>query len=115
MDNAGLHDGLLPDRADRVRQALQPVADHHAYVPDPAVLDFRQDPEPELGSLAVAVLAGPQSQHVTLAVHGDAQGEVDGPVSDLALTDLHVNGVNEYHRVDRVEGPALPFSHSFHR
>src|SRR6266568_227454 len=45
----------------------------------------------------------PQSQHVTLPVHGDAQGQVDRPVRDLALADLHVNGVDENHRVYRIE------------
>ena len=114
MDNAGLHDRLLPHGAHRVGQALQPVADQHAHVPHAAVLDLGQDPQPVLRSLAVAVLPGPQAQHVPLAVHGDAQRQVDGPVRDLALADLHVNSVDEDHRVDRVERPALPFGHALH-
>src|SRR5215475_8553959 len=114
MDNACLHDGLLPDCADRIRQALEPVADQHAYVPDTAVLDLRQHAEPELGAFPVAVLPGPQAEDVPLAVHGDAQGQVDGPVGDLALADLHVNGVDEDHRVHRIEGTVLPVRHAFH-
>ena len=95
-------------------QPFQPVADQHAHVPDAAVLDLRADPQPVLGSLAVAVLAGPQAQDVALAVHGDAQREVDRPVRDLALADLHVNGVDEDHRVNRVQWPALPFRQALH-
>jgi hypothetical protein len=114
MNNAGLHDCLLPHRAHRIRQAFQPVADQQAHVPHTAVLDFRQDPQPELGALPVAVLPSPQAQHVTLAVHGDAQGQVDGPVGDLALADLHVNGIDKQDGINRVERPALPFRHAFH-
>ena len=114
MDNASLDDRLLPHRVHCVGQAFQPVADQHAHVPGAAVLDLRQDPQPELGSLPVAVLPGPQAQHVTLAVHGDAQGQVDRPVRDLALPDLHVNSVNEHHGIDRVERPALPSGHTLH-
>ena len=62
VNNASLHDRLLPDRADRVGQALQPVADHHAHVPHTAVLDLGQHPQPVLRSLAVAVLPGPQPE-----------------------------------------------------
>jgi len=42
MRGAGLHDGLLPDRADRIGQALQPVADQRTPVPGAAVLDLGQ-------------------------------------------------------------------------
>ena len=70
-------------------------------------------PERTCGSpttLAVAVLPGPQAQHVPLAVHGDAQGQVDGPVRDLALADLHVNGVDEHDGINGIERPgsAIP-------
>ena len=47
-------------------------------------------------------------------VHGDAQGQVDRPVRDLALPDLDVNSINEHDGVDRVERPALPFRHAVH-
>ena len=67
-------DGLLPHGIDRVRQSLQPVADHHQHVPGTAVLDLRADPHPVLRALPVAVLPGPQAQDFPLAVHGDAQG-----------------------------------------
>jgi len=67
-----------------------------------------------LATLAVAVLPGPQPQHVALAVHGDAQGQVDGPVRDLALADLHVDGIDEHDGVHGIERPALPFRQAFH-
>ena len=58
----------------------------------------------------VAVLPGPQAQHVALAVHGDAQRQVDGPVRDLALADLHVNGIDEHDGINgiREAGSAIP-------
>ena len=102
MHDTCLHDRLLPDRTHRIGQPLEPVADQHAHVGDAAVLDLGQDPQPELGALAVAVLAGPQPQDVALAVHGDAQRQVDGAVGDLALADLHADRVDEDHRVYRL-------------
>ena len=42
------------------------------------------------------------------------QGHVDRPVGDLAVADLHVDGVDEDDRVDRVERPVLPFGHAVH-
>jgi hypothetical protein len=68
MDDACLHDGLLPHGIHHVRQALEPVAHQHAHVPHPAVLDLGQHPQPVLGALPVAVLPGPQAQDVPLAV-----------------------------------------------
>jgi hypothetical protein len=103
-----------PHGIHRVWQSFQPVADHHQHVPGAAVLDLRADPQPVLGPLPVAVLAGPQAQDVALAVHGDAQRQVDGPVGDLALADLHLDGVDEDHRIHGVQGAALPVRHSLH-
>jgi hypothetical protein len=77
-----LHNRLLPHRADRIGQALEPVVDHHAHFPYAAVLDLRQDAQPILGALTVVVLAGLQAQDVAPTVDGDAQGHVDGPVTD---------------------------------
>jgi hypothetical protein len=114
MNNACLHDCLLPHSGHCIRQAFEPVADQHAHVGDAAVLDLREDPQPELRALAVAVLPGPQAQHVALAVHGDAPGQADGPVGDLALPDFHINGIDENYRVDRIQRPVLPVRHSFH-
>jgi hypothetical protein len=67
-----------------------------------------------LAPFPVAVLPGPQAQHVTPAVHGDAQRQVDGPAGDLALADLHVNGIDEQDRVNGVQRAALPSGQAFH-
>ena len=88
---------------------FQPVADDHEDVLRAAVLDLGKDAEPELGALPVAVLPGPQTQHVPCPVGRDAQGQVNRPVGDLALADLHLDGVDEHHRVNRLQRPALPF------
>src|SRR6266566_3225126 len=109
MHDTCLRYRLLPDRAHRIRQALEAVADQHAHAGDATVLDLGQDPQPELGALPVAVLAGPQARDVALAVRGDAQGQADGAAGDLALADLHVDGAGEDHRVYRVQWPTLPF------
>src|SRR4029077_19816348 len=79
---------------------FQTVADHHQDVPGAAVLDLGADPQPVLGPLPVAVLPGPQAQEAALAVCGDAQRQVDGPVRDLTLADLHVDRVDENHRIN---------------
>jgi hypothetical protein len=42
--------------------------------------------QPELGALAA--VAGPQAEDVALAVDGECQRDVDGPVGDLALAQL---------------------------
>jgi hypothetical protein len=47
------------------------------------------------------VLAGPQPEHVTSAVDGDAERDVDRPVGDVAVADLDVDRVDEHHRVHR--------------
>ena len=80
----------------------------------PRFLISLSDPEPELGALAVAVLPGPQPQDVPLPVHGHAQRQVDRPVGDLALADLHLDRVHEHHRVHRIQRPRLPFRHPVH-
>jgi hypothetical protein len=46
-----LDHSLGPDLTDRVRQALEGVADHHAGVVDAAVLQLGQHLQPELGAL----------------------------------------------------------------
>lgn len=98
MDHAGLHDRLGPDRFHRLGQAFQPVTDEHEDVADAAVLDLGEDVQPVLGALAA--VAGPQPQDLPPALGGDRQGHVDRPVGDRAVTNLHVDGVNEDHRID---------------
>ncbi len=46
MDHTRLGDRLWPHGLDRLRQTLEPVADHQAHVADAAVLDLGQHPQP---------------------------------------------------------------------
>ncbi len=110
MHDAGLYDRPGPDRLHCLGQAFQPVADQHEHVADTAVLDLGEDVHPVLGALAA--VAGPQAQDLPPALGGDGQGHVDGPVGHGAVADLHVDGVDEDHRIDGVEGAALPFGHA---
>ncbi len=62
--------------------------------------------QPELG--AFANLTGPQADDVPGALDRDGQGEVDGPVGDRPVANLHVHRVEEGNRIDRVQGRVLP-------
>ena len=65
---------------------FEPVADHHAGVLDPTILQLGEHLQPELG--AFPAVAGPQPEDVTGAVDGHRESDVDGPVGDLAIADL---------------------------
>jgi hypothetical protein len=110
VHHAGLHDRPRPDGLHRLGQALEPVADRHEDVADAAVLDLGEDVQPVLGALAA--VAGPQPQDFAPALSSDGQGDIDGPVGDRAVADLHVDGVDEDDRIDRVEGSTLRFGHA---
>src|SRR5205823_8255882 len=72
------------------------------HIADTAILDLGEHPRPPLGALTT--VAGPQTQHVPTAVHGDRQGHVDGPVRHLTIPDLDVDTVDEHHRIHRRPG-----------
>ncbi|CAL9343586.1 hypothetical protein SUDANB176_00321 [Streptomyces sp. enrichment culture] len=110
VHDAGLHDGPRPDGLHCLGQALEPVADEHEDVVHAAVLDLGEDVQPVFGALTA--VAGPQPGDLPPALDGDGKGHVDGPVGDRAIADLHVDGVDEHDRIDRVEGSALPFGHA---
>lgn len=93
-------------RIDRVRQTFEPVADGDADGFHAPVLDLGQHPEPELRSFPA--ITGPQPKDVPFTVCGDANGHVDGPVSDLPITDFDVDRVDEHRREDPVRGTVLP-------
>jgi hypothetical protein len=57
---------------------------------------------------AFAAGAHPQAQHVAFAVAVDAHSNVDRPVGDLTVPDLHMQSVDEHDRVDGVEWAGLP-------
>src|SRR6266700_7980618 len=50
----------------------------------------------------------PTTLAVAPAVGGDAQHGVDGPVGDMAVSDLDVDDVDEQHCLDHVQRPGLP-------
>ncbi len=57
---------------------------------------------------ALAAVTDPQPQDVPLPVHRDAQGDVDRPIGDTAIADLHLDRVDENDRVHRIQRPRLP-------
>src|SRR3990172_8055589 len=101
MDDTKLCDRLRPDLADRVGQPFETVADDDAHVVHAAVADLGEHAQPVLR--AFAAVAGPQAKDVASTIDGHGQGDVDGPVRDLPVTDLDVDAVDEHDRVDRVE------------
>jgi hypothetical protein len=110
VHHAQVHLGQGPGGPDRLRQALEPVTTDDERVADPPVAQLGEQAHPELGALPTGG-ADPQAQHVTLAVQVDAHGHVDRPVGDLAVADLHDDGVDQDDRVHGVEGPVLPGDH----
>ena len=97
--------------ADRVGQALQPVADDHAarrstprFLISVSTCSQYLAPSPPSPAHSPRMSRRPS--------HGDRQRDVDRPVGDLPVADLHVDRVDEDHRVDRVEGPVLPLGHA---
>ena len=72
----------------------------------PARLQVVEDLHPELRALGVL---DPQAQDVLAAVGQDAQRQVDRLVAHHGvLADLHPQGVEEHHRVHRLQRPRLP-------
>lgn len=95
-----------PHRADGVGEALEAVTHHDQHVETASVADLGEDLGPELG--AFAAVAGPQTQDVAFAVDGDRDRGVDRPVRDLPIADLHVDRVDEHHRIHPIQRPRLP-------
>src|ERR1700689_1241521 len=109
MDHTRLDGRELPSRGDRLREALQPIADRDADVLHAGVLDLGEDAQPELRALAA--IAGPEPEDVALAVDGHADHDIHRLVRDLSVTDLDDHCVNEDHRVDlAAAGSAIPSS-----
>jgi len=109
VDDAGLHRRQRPRGVDRLRQALEAVADDDADVLGAAVLDLGEDTEPELRSLTA--VAGPDPEDVPLPVHRDAHGDIERLVPHLAVADFHHQGVDEHDRIDAIQWSVLPFGH----
>jgi hypothetical protein len=109
MQHARLHDRQRPDVVDRLDQAAQAVADKEQHVVDAAVADLGKDLLPVLGTLTA--IPDPQAEDLPHPVDGDPDHRVDRPIGDLAVADLDLDRVDEDHRVDAVQRPALPGGH----
>jgi hypothetical protein len=112
VNDARLHNRSGPDRLDRIGQALQPVTDQHQHIVQSAVLQVSEHLQPVLRALAA--VARPNTQDVPGALDGDGHDHVDGPVGDLPVPDLHVDGIHEQNGIDTVERPVGPFGHPVH-
>jgi len=73
----------------------------------PRLRSLGQQGEPVLGALPAAG-ADPLAQDVAFAAEADAHRDVDGPVGDGAVSDLHDNRVDQDHRRHAIERPVLP-------
>ena len=96
--------------ADRVRQALEAVADDEEHVRHAAVLDVGEHVHPELRALPAAG-AGPQAQDVAAAGQVDPDRGVERLVADLPVADLDYDRVDEDRRVHRLQRPGGPGLH----
>ena len=83
------------------------VAADDAHVADPAVAELGEDGEPELRRLPGRG-ADPHPEDSLDPVGVDPDREVDRPVPDDPVADLHHERIDEDHRIDRVQGPGLP-------
>ena len=84
MHDACLHDRLLPNRVHGLGQPLQPVTHHHEHVLNATVLDLGEHLQPVLSALTT--IARPQAEDVSVALRGDSESNIDGPVRDLPIT-----------------------------
>ena len=57
---------------------------------------------------ALAAVADPEPEDLAFTVERDTDNGVDGPVGDLAVTDLDVDRVDEHDRVEPVQRTRLP-------
>jgi hypothetical protein len=112
VHDARLHDSLRVDRLDGFREAFQAVAAEDEHVLDAARLELVDDLEPELRALR---RLDPQTEHFLVAVHRDAERDVDALVAhDALVASLHDDRIEVDDGVDRVERPALPRRDVFH-
>ena len=107
VDDAALDLGLGEYGADCLLEAWQAVHAEEQHVLHAAVLQVAQHPHPELGALV-----GPyrDAEYLLVTLRRDAQHHIGRPAQDSAvLPDLVVDAVHEHERIDRVQGPGLPF------
>ena len=90
---------------DRIRKALQPVDHGDRHVLYAAVLQLIHDLQPELRPFG---LLDPDAEHVLLPAGRDAQRQVNRLAAhDPFIPDLYPKRVEDPHRVDTIQGPAL--------
>ena len=66
-----------------------------------------QDRSPELGAF---IFAYPHTQNVLFSIQIDPNGNVDSFLDDLPFAaHMVMDGIQEYHRIDALQRPLLPF------
>ncbi len=112
MDDAGLNRRGGEHRLDRLRESPQPVDAADEDVLDAALPQVGEDLHPELRAL---VGLEPHAEHLALAVHPDRQRQItSASLHAPAVADLQDHAVQEHHRVDVLERPALPSASVVH-
>ena len=102
VDHAGLHDRSRPDRR-RPRRA-GPSARRRRPCRTSSTPRFLISVSTCSQYLAPSPPSPAHRPRMSrVPVDGDRHGDVDRPVRDLPVPDLHVDRVDEHHRVDRVE------------
>ena len=106
VNDALLHDRLLPRRVDRFRKPFETVADGDQDVLDATVLQLGEYLQPE--PRPFAAITGPDPQNLPLPGRGDAHHDIERGVADLPVSDLDHDRVDEDHRVERVQRSGGP-------
>jgi hypothetical protein len=96
---------MRKDGFDRFGEALQAVDTGDEDVLHAAVAQLRHHLQPKLGALG---LRQPQAQHLLLAGHLDADGQVHRLDPHRTLAHLHVDAVQVDDWIHRIERPGLP-------
>ena len=89
---------------------LEPVAAHDQRIPQTTVAQLGEHRRPLFRALAAGG-AEPEAEHLPLALEIDPDRDIDGTVGDLRAADLDDQAVDQEHRIERVERPALPGQH----
>lgn len=102
---AQLHDRSRVHSGDGFREPLQAIDGRNQEVLHAAVLQLREDAEPEARPLALA-LAHPEAEQLLVALDVERERHVDGTALHMPLpADLKVQGVEEDHRVEAIQRP----------
>src|SRR5271166_3241563 len=109
VHNAGLQRGRGEHRAQRLRHPFQAVGHRNQNVVDAADLEVIEHLHPELGPFGSL---DPNPRNVARAVPLHAERQIHRLVAHHPVfADLHPQRVEEHHRIDRLQRPALPRRH----